>query len=518
MAFDVLAHTSDAEGCSNSLLEAMALGKPVAATNVGGNWEVVQNGETGILTPPGDTQALAEAIIGLLGDPEKLRDMGKSCREKALYQFSPERMIQQYEELYEDTLASKLKRAKSPGAARRAAQETLLLCARAKMEPNARVRLQDLLKGPVDWGCLMELAAFHNTMPLLAYHVADSELAPLVPKGCRRRLKECYSQTLYKNLTMSAELGKALRHLGAAGVKVVPLKGAVLAETLYGNPGLRPMVDIDLLVQRADATQAHACLAEIGYQPIQALELANHPFHGAPLYKNGTLPVFVELHWALDDAKLTSFDESQIWRRVLSAKLNGASCHMLSPEDELLYLSYHLTKHDSESIKFLCDVAELVRKHAASLDWGYFIETARSWEIQHAVHYSLSLARRLLGAPVPQGVLKELRPSPMHRLVLRVVANEASFVSPPSNRKLRAETSVVIRALTVEGPRKMMAVLVGQSKPRGRAAWVKTSIWVAVVLLVSLKNSLAGRATGVPNWDQIQGASSMTNAQHERTI
>lgn len=110
-AFDVAVLTSETEGCSNSVLEAMAVGKPVVATDVGGNRELIDDGETGFLVRLGDTEALAEAVIRLLRNPVLAREMGQKAREEAMRRFSVESMVNQYETLY--GLALRQKRKKS---------------------------------------------------------------------------------------------------------------------------------------------------------------------------------------------------------------------------------------------------------------------------------------------------------------------------------------------------------------------------------------------------------------------
>ena len=78
------------EGLPLSILEAMAAGLPVVATTAGGIPECVGHGVTGLLVPPADSDALAEAIIGLLRDPTLRRKMGEAGRERVRQQFSPE--------------------------------------------------------------------------------------------------------------------------------------------------------------------------------------------------------------------------------------------------------------------------------------------------------------------------------------------------------------------------------------------------------------------------------------------
>ena len=67
-AFDIFVMSSVTEGLGTSLLDAMAAGKPIVATTAGGMPEVVKDGETGILVPPRDDRALADAIVRLLTD------------------------------------------------------------------------------------------------------------------------------------------------------------------------------------------------------------------------------------------------------------------------------------------------------------------------------------------------------------------------------------------------------------------------------------------------------------------
>lgn len=90
------------EGISLTLLEAMARGLPVLTTRVGGNPEVVAEGETGILVPPGDPSALAQALKNLVSQPEKLRSLGEAGRQRVEAHFDIGRMIARYENLYRE--------------------------------------------------------------------------------------------------------------------------------------------------------------------------------------------------------------------------------------------------------------------------------------------------------------------------------------------------------------------------------------------------------------------------------
>lgn len=97
----MLVCSSVIEGLSVSLLEAMATGVPIVATRVGGNVEVVMDGETGLLVPPGDAGQLAAAMMRIWSDPELGRRMGQVGRSRVESNFDVRKMVMSYESIYE---------------------------------------------------------------------------------------------------------------------------------------------------------------------------------------------------------------------------------------------------------------------------------------------------------------------------------------------------------------------------------------------------------------------------------
>jgi glycosyltransferase involved in cell wall biosynthesis len=106
-AADVSCLSSAAEGIPMSLLEAMALGKPVVATNVGGITEAVIPEETGVLVPVGDHPAFASALLRLASNAEFAHRLGEAGRERHRALFSLQRMIADYERAFEEILAAR---------------------------------------------------------------------------------------------------------------------------------------------------------------------------------------------------------------------------------------------------------------------------------------------------------------------------------------------------------------------------------------------------------------------------
>jgi glycosyltransferase involved in cell wall biosynthesis len=104
---DVCVLSSSSEGFSNAILEYMAAGRPVVATDVGGAREAIVHGETGYLVPTGDHDQLAEHVVELLSDPESARSMGEAGRRRVNEKFSSGKQLQNVESLYNELLPQK---------------------------------------------------------------------------------------------------------------------------------------------------------------------------------------------------------------------------------------------------------------------------------------------------------------------------------------------------------------------------------------------------------------------------
>jgi glycosyltransferase involved in cell wall biosynthesis len=102
--FDIFVLSSRREGFANVILEAMALGKPVVATDVGGNAEAVVHGETGYIVPPESPVALCQALLSLIRNQEAARRMGTAGRKRAQHLYETSKMVEATAEVYENLM------------------------------------------------------------------------------------------------------------------------------------------------------------------------------------------------------------------------------------------------------------------------------------------------------------------------------------------------------------------------------------------------------------------------------
>jgi glycosyltransferase involved in cell wall biosynthesis len=103
-ALDLFALPSLSEGMSNALLEAMAAGRAIVATEAGGNAESLDGGNSGVLVPPGDAEALGRALERLIETPDRRRELGRRASARARDEYSLAKMLDRTETLYAELL------------------------------------------------------------------------------------------------------------------------------------------------------------------------------------------------------------------------------------------------------------------------------------------------------------------------------------------------------------------------------------------------------------------------------
>ena len=101
---DVSVLCSDTEGMSNTLLESMSMERTIVATNVGGNPELIQNEQNGVLVPSNDPQALANAVINLYENPELAKKIAQAARQTAIEKYHLKTVVGRMMDIYPSIL------------------------------------------------------------------------------------------------------------------------------------------------------------------------------------------------------------------------------------------------------------------------------------------------------------------------------------------------------------------------------------------------------------------------------
>lgn len=237
-----------------------------------------------------------------------------------------------------------------------------------------------------EWSSLLLLAQQHRCLGIVFDELCDKRV---LPASVKSKFKPLRLEIMKQNGVLMVGLKKVVESLSTAGISVIPLKGPILSQQLYGDPGARLSGDIDLLVRKDQVARGIECLERLGFRckfdlsPRQRKAYLEHrtslPFlHAASLREIDLHWSPVERHFPLTFAFANWYDRSRQFR------FGGLEVATLSLEDQLLFLSLHGSKHRWERLIWLCDIAKLLSSTTES-------------ERRHAIHHA---ARHRFKRPV----------------------------------------------------------------------------------------------------------------------
>ncbi len=322
---------------------------------------------------------------------------------------------------------------------RRAARHCLLLCARSEGNKSSRPGAADPAAGltpplrqSVDWAYFLELGCHHGLLPLAYDRLRRQDT--VVPPGVLAHLRHVYHANLRRNIRLEATLAEAVTALQGAGIEPIVLKGGALAGTLYPHPGLRPMVDLDLLIPGEAMDRAGSALAAAGYSLSGALPAAMVPFQqrfggGLEWLREGHFGAArIDLQHDLVGVDFCrhafAVDPNELRARARPLILGRRQALQLSAEDTLIHLCLHPAVQHGYASPLIgyVDIDRLVAREGADSFWQRLVVRAGQFRTRTAVYNGLRCAQDLLGTPVPAGILAGLAPGGLRGRALQRLA------------------------------------------------------------------------------------------------
>jgi hypothetical protein len=318
----------------------------------------------------------------------------------------------------------------------------VLLCLRGRRQPECRTAACGLAhSGDIDWDGVQTLAKDEGLEPLLLSVLGGQGVLPAAVEARWRQVTFRYAG---RNTLIAQELADVLQQLGGAGAPAIVLKGAALAVTVYEEPSLRPMTDLDLLLRRDDVPRALQALQAAGYEtPVPelgldgALEYANE----LVLHRPGGLEIPVELHWGLFDSPFYDRRELEAWlweTAVPGAMVPGRGealpttlersnvetlerwgtspqrARILGPEAQILHLCGHRALHHAgQGLLWLNDIAEIVAHYGDRIDWGMLARQAETFDLVLPLREALPRVAEGWGAAIPAATRARLQAAPV---------------------------------------------------------------------------------------------------------
>jgi hypothetical protein len=287
--------------------------------------------------------------------------------------------------------------------------ELLLYCLRVDPGETGDGGLEALSSS--DWDVFIATSGWLGVAPLLYHRLRICHPDVSIPANVMGRLRQAYLENAARNVGLYHRLGKLLELLRRDNISVIVLKGAHLAELVYGNWALRSMCDVDLLVHRDDLMRVEAVLLAIGYTPLQYNRTTgkDNKHFGYILSKR---ELYLEVHWAILPSMYPfDTDISGQWERSQPATIAGYEVAVLCPEDLLLHLCLHACEHRLKpGLRNLCDICETLRHNKGGIDWELVQLRTRQRGMGKCVYITLRLARELLGVILPDGLEESLKP------------------------------------------------------------------------------------------------------------
>jgi hypothetical protein len=242
-------------------------------------------------------------------------------------------------------------------------------------------------------------------------------------------MKNCYYANLKKNLMLEEQIYIILESMYRENLSIILFRGFALMETLYHNPGLRIMVDVDILVKEEELKKISDILIQLGYKESAEHKEGSRRYN--IVFSKYFLPnksLVIEVHRSLAPARPYKISLPRLWERTQEKIINNQKLLYLSQEDTFLSLAVHLRRHTRRlTLKFLLDIAELLNMSGDKLDWAYIKDSARNNHIVTTVYLSLYLAKKILMAIVSPKILNEFRPNIIKCFLMRLIINKGNF-------------------------------------------------------------------------------------------
>lgn len=291
-------------------------------------------------------------------------------------------------------------------------QELLL---RAALLPGSRAR--DCWR---EWQSLADVdridAGSQRLLPLV-YRNLRNEVSN-EPVG--ERLRESYLRTWHANQMAFEAVAPVLEAFDRAGIRTMLLKGAAMTVRYYGDYGLRPMEDCDLMVPAGQVGSAAEVLRGLGWitwprrEPSQftpATQWFVHSWH----FRRADHQL--DLHWHLSPEFCNPAADLDFWGAALPSVVKRREVWLLAPGDQLLHVCVHgAERFLVPSLRWVADGLVILNAEESAVDWNRLIRLAEKHRVIRPLELTLGYLEERFEAPVPGWVLQALRTLPKSRI------------------------------------------------------------------------------------------------------
>ena len=333
-------------------------------------------------------------------------------------------------------------------------EKILILSTKLPFPEENKSLVQELLLQKIDWGLLINLSASCGILPLMARNLLqiDSNLIPRLT--LEETLKHYQMEYTLNHLILWNELKKVLKMAGQKHIPIMPFKGIILTEILYGNPIVRRTSDIDILVKKEYLPKIESELVNLKYllHPFQVKNrdlTINRHFHFTFEKQNPRGSFVLDAHWDILPPVI-KIDNlvNDFWNNAVIQNVQGEMILTLCYEDLLFESIIELYKETGGHylgytpflLKRRLDISQILQLYGRKINWGAFIKRTNIYGLRGLVYYALTLNKELFdNCSLPQEILLKLKPSLCKRM----------FISKIPDRLDLSEKSLPLRRLII---------------------------------------------------------------------
>ncbi len=291
--------------------------------------------------------------------------------------------------------------------------ELLLYALYPEMEDPILQKIKVLAQKEIDWKFFLKTAYRHGVAPLL-YSRINNNCPEYIPEPVLREIRSIFYANAQHNLFITGELIKILSLLQKQNITAFPYKGPVLANSIYGNVGMRRFCDLDIMVQPKDIFAVKELLISLGYQPKRKMdrvqELAYLRSKNQHTYDFIDEPkkILVEVHWRLGPKVFTEIKPDDFWQHLAPINLSNITTLTLPPEYYLPILCVHGSRHIWTKLAWLCDIATLIYTNP-NLNWERVIHNSENWQCKRILFVGILLTKTLFEVNLPAEIYKQIK-------------------------------------------------------------------------------------------------------------
>ncbi len=279
--------------------------------------------------------------------------------------------------------------------------QLLIECSETSLTAQQINQISQILNQPLDWAHIVKIAERNAVLPLVSWNLIQN-FNSLLPSGFREDLNNNFQSHVRHNILLTGKLIEVVKLFQSNDTPVMPFKGPLLADQVYGNLALRRYSDLDILVQPDDLEKAVALLLSIGYTPmtdaywLENIKLCLKQKKDIKFVSKEN-NIYIELHWRLSKPYFdVPIKPEHLWQQAEIASLGGIQVSTLSFNHLLIYLCLHGSKHAWDRLAWICDVNELIGSRKP-VDWEHIFEEAAQLGCENVLGLGLYLVDKFFG-------------------------------------------------------------------------------------------------------------------------